>query len=132
VAGEETSDLIRHERRGREELTIKAPRRGPREGLFTPIHCGSAKMYQGVQQLLDLVVDCLPSPLDRPPVEGLHPKTKDAVTRKPDAKEPMSALAFKTVAESTGDLVYIRIYSGELKPGGTYLNTTINKQERIV
>ena len=89
-------------------------------------------MYQGVQQLLDLVVDCLPSPLDRPPVEGMHPKTKDKAIRKPETKEPMSALAFKTVAESTGDLVYIRVYSGELKPGETYTNTTNGKKERIV
>jgi elongation factor G len=53
------------------------------------------------------------------------------VVRKPDPKEPLAALAFKTVAESTGDLVYIRVYSGLLKPGGTYLNTTINKTERV-
>src|SRR5439155_4876730 len=114
-----------------EELIRKKLRTGTLEGAFTPVHCGSAKMYQGVQQLLDLVVDCLPSPLDRPPVEGLHPKTKEVVTRRPDPAEPMSALAFKTVAESTGDLVYIRVYSGELKPGGTYLNTTVNKTERV-
>jgi elongation factor G len=132
VASDEITDLILHEQPVPEELIRKALRKGTLEGLFTPVHCGSAKMYQGVQQLLDLVVDCLPSPLDRPPVEGLHPKTKDVVVRKPDPKEPFSALAFKTVAESTGDLVYVRVYSGELKPGGTYLNTTINKTERVV
>src|SRR5262245_34476689 len=132
VASDEITDLILHEQPVPEGLIRKALRKGTLEGLFTPVHCGSAKMYQGVQQLLDLVVDCLPSPLDRPPVEGLHPKTKDVVVRKPDPKEPLSALAFKTVAESTGDLVYIRVYSGELKPGGTYLNTTNGKRERIV
>ncbi len=51
--------------------------------------------------------------------------------RKPDAKEPLSALAFKTVTETTGDLVYVRVYSGELKPGETYMNTTTGKKERI-
>jgi elongation factor G len=132
VASDEITDLILHEKPVPEDLIRKALRKGTLEGFFTPVHCGSAKMYQGVQQLLDLVVDCLPSPLDRPPVEGLHPKTKDVVVRKPDPKEPFSALAFKTVAESTGDLVYVRVYSGELKPGGTYLNTTINKTERVV
>jgi elongation factor G len=107
--------------------------RGRWRTLFTPGPLRIvSKMYQGVQQLLDLVVDCLPSPLDRPPVEGLHPKTKDVVTRRADPKEPMSALAFKTVAESTGDLVYIRVYSGVMKPGETYLNTTINRTERVV
>ncbi|HSQ55401.1 MAG TPA: elongation factor G, partial [Gemmata sp.] len=132
AASDEVTELVLEGKDVPEDLIRKTLRKGTLDGAFTPIHCGSAKMYQGVQQLLDLVVDCLPSPLDRPPVEGLHPKTKDVVVRKPDAKEPMSALAFKTVAESTGDLVYIRVYSGELKPGGTYLNTTINKTERVV
>jgi elongation factor G len=131
AASDEVTELVLEGKDVPADLIRKTLRKGTLEGAFTPIHCGSAKMYQGVQQLLDLVVDCLPSPLDRPPVEGLHPKTKDVVVRKPDAAEPLSALAFKTVAESTGDLVYIRVYSGELKPGETYLNTTSGKKERI-
>src|SRR5262249_2480460 len=85
----------------------------------------------GVQLLLDAVVDFLPSPLDRPPVDGINPKTKEKAQRKPDAKEPFSGLAFKTVAESTGDLVYVRVYSGELRKGDTVLNPTSNRTERI-
>lgn len=112
-------------------LIEKALRKGTLEGTFTPVHCGSSKMYQGVQQLLDLVVECLPSPLDRPAVDGIHPKTKEPVVRKADAKEPMSALAFKTVADPNGDLVYIRVYSGTLEPGVEYVNTSNNKRERI-
>jgi elongation factor G len=131
AADDELTELVLEGKPVPEDLIRRVLRKGTLEGVFTPIHCGSSKMYQGVQQLLDLVVDCLPSPLDRPPVEGLHPKTKDVVTRKPDPKEPLAALAFKTVAESTGDLVYIRVYSGELKPGETYLNTTNGKRERI-
>jgi elongation factor G len=131
AASDELTEMVLEGKEIPEALVRKTLRKGTLEGVFTPVHCGSSKMYQGVQQLLDLVVDCLPSPLDRPPVEGIHPKTKDIVTRKPDPKEPLAALAFKTVAESTGDLVYIRIYSGELKPGETYLNTTIGKTERI-
>ena len=130
-ASDQITELILEEKPVPEDLIRKALRKGTLDGLFTPIHCGSSKMYQGIQQLLDIVVDCLPSPLDRPPVEGLHPKTKEAVTRKPEPTEPVSALAFKTVAESTGDLVYIRVYSGELKPGETYLNTNNGKRERI-
>jgi elongation factor G len=114
-----------------EGLILKALRKGTLDGTFTPVHCGSSKMFQGVQQLLDLVVDCLPSPLDRPPVDGINPKTKEVEQRKPEPSEPMSALAFKTVAEPTGDLVYIRVYSGELKPGENYTNTTNGKKERI-
>jgi elongation factor G len=131
AASDELTEMVLEGKEIPEALVRKTLRKGTLEGVFTPVHCGSSKMYQGVQQLLDLVVDCLPSPLDRPPVEGIHPKTKDIVTRKPDPKEPLAALAFKTVAESTGDLVYIRIYSGELKPGETYHNTTIGKTERI-
>src|SRR5581483_1016951 len=122
VASDELTELVLEEKPVPEDLLRKTLRKGTLEGLFTPVHCGSAKMFQGVQQLLDLVVDCLPSPADRPPVEGLNPKTKEKVQRKPDPTEPLSALAFKTVAESTGDLVYIRVYSGELRPGETYLN----------
>jgi elongation factor G len=114
-----------------EDLIRQALRAGTLNGTFTPVHCGSSKNFHGVQHLLDLVVDCLPSPLDRPPVEGTHPKTREVVIRKPDAREPMSALAFKTVTEPMGDLVYIRVYSGEMKPGETYLNTTNGKRERV-
>ncbi|MFM7113523.1 MAG: EF-Tu/IF-2/RF-3 family GTPase, partial [Planctomycetota bacterium] len=108
-------------------------REGTLKGLFTPVVCGSSKNFHGVQQLLDHVIDLLPAPIDRPPVEGLVPKSKekDKVIRKPDPKDPFSGLAFKTVAEPTGDLVYVRVYSGELRPGDTVLNTSNGRQERI-
>ena len=132
VASDELMELVLENKPVPVDAIRKALRVGTINGSFTPVHCGSAKMYQGVQQLLDLVVDCLPSPLDRPAVVGLHPKTKATLVRKPEASEPMSALAFKTVAESTGDLVYIRVYSGELRPGENYTNTTNGKRERVV
>lgn len=131
IASDEVTELILEGKEVPVDLIRKTLRKGTLENKFTPVHCGSSKNFHGVQHLLDLVVDCLPSPLDRPPVDGVHPKTKEAEVRKPDPKEPVSALAFKTVAEPTGDLVYIRVYSGELKPGATYLNTTNNKRERI-
>ena len=131
AASDEITELILDGKDVPEALIRKALRKGTLESTFTPVHCGSSKHFHGVQQLLDLVVDCMPSPLDRPPVDGLHPKTKEAVLRKPEASEPMSALAFKTVAEVNGDLVYIRVYSGEMKPGETYTNTTNGKKERI-
>src|SRR5262249_55904861 len=115
AASDEMTELILEGKDVPVELIRSALRKGTLDGIITPVHCGSSKMFHGVQQLLDLVVDCLPSPIDRPPVDGLHPKTKEAQTRKPEASEPLSALAFKTVAEPTGDLVYIRVYSGELK-----------------
>lgn len=114
-----------------EKLLIDALRKGTLENRFSPVHCGTSKMFHGVRELLDMVVDFLPSPVDRPPVEGIIPKKKEKAERRPDLKEPFSGLAFKTVAESTGDLVYTRVYSGQLKQGETYLNTTAGKTERI-
>ena len=131
AASDEMTELILEGKEVPIDLIRKALRKGTLDGTFTPVHCGSSKMFHGVQQLLDLVVDCLPSPLDRPPVEGINPKTKEVELRRPDVSEPVSALAFKTVAEPTGDLVYIRVYSGELKPGEMYINTTNGKRERI-
>ena len=131
AASDEVTELLLEGKPVPDDLIRKALRKGTLDGTFTPVHCGSSKMFHGVQHLLDLVVDCLPSPLDRPPVDGIHPKTKEVLKRKPDASEPMSALAFKTVAETNGDLVYIRVYSGEMKPGESYTNTTNGKKERI-
>jgi elongation factor G len=130
-ADDEMIELILEGKDVPEEVLIRALRAGTLDGKFTPIFCGSSKNFHGVQLLLDAVVDLLPSPMDRPPVEGIVPKTKEKAQRKPETKEPFAGLAFKTVAESTGDLVYVRVYSGELTPGGTYLNTTIGRNERV-
>ena len=131
LASDEIMEAVLEGKDVSEQQILDALRKGTLENTFTPVHCGSSKMFHGVQQLLDLVVDCLPSPLDRPPVAGTHPKTKEVSMRKPEADEPMSALAFKTVAETNGDLVYIRVYSGTMRPGETYTNTTTGKRERI-
>lgn len=114
-----------------EELLTKALRVGTLAGKFTPVLCGSAKNFHGIQLLLDSVVDYLPSPLDRPPVEGMVPKTKEAVLRKPEPGEPFTCLAFKTITESTGDLVFLRIYSGQLHPKDEVRNSTVGKSERV-
>ena len=116
-----------------EELLHKALRAGTLNGKLTPIYCGSSKNFHGVRLLLDAVVDFLPSPVDRPPVSGIVPKSKEKerTERKPDAKEPFSCLAFKTITEPTGDLVFLRIYSGQLRPKDDVLNTTINRSERV-
>jgi elongation factor G len=116
-----------------EELLKKALRAGTLSGKLTPVYCGSAKNFHGIQLLLDAVVDFLPSPADRPPVSGMVPKSKEKerAERRPEASEPFSCLAFKTVTESTGDLVYLRIYSGELHPKDEVLNTTAGRSERV-
>jgi elongation factor G len=131
LASDQITEMVLEGKDVPEDLLLKALRDGTLAGKFTPIYCGSSKNFHGVQLLLDAVVDFLPSPLDRPPVDGINPKTKEKAQRKPDPKEPFSGLAFKTVAESTGDLVYVRVYSGELRKGDTVLNTTSNRTERI-
>src|SRR5438445_5321405 len=114
-----------------EEMLRKALRAGTLSGKLLPVHCGSSKEYHGVRLLLDAVVDYLPSPAERPPVTGFVPKTKEKAERKPEASEPFSALAFKTVSEKHGDLAFLRIYSGELRPGDTVTNSTVKRAERI-
>lgn len=84
------------------------------------------------RKILDAIVDYLPSPMDVPPVEGINPKTKETVIRKPDEKEPLAALVFKVVSdEHVGTLSYVRVYSGVLKPGTYVWNSTKNEMERI-
>ena len=98
-----------------------------------PVLCGTAFKNKGVQTLLDAVVDYLPSPLDIPPTQGTdpdHPEKK--IERKPADSEPFSGLAFKIMADSfVGQLVFVRVYSGQLKTGDSVLNTTKGKSERI-
>jgi len=113
------------------EMLQTALRRGTLEGKLTPVLCGSSKNYHGVELMLDAVVSYLPSPLDRPAVEGIHPKTKEKQVRQANVKDPLSLLAFKTVTEPTGDLVYVRIYSGELHPKDDVLNASSGRSERI-
>ena len=96
-----------------------------------PVLAGSALHGMGVQPLLDAVAAYLPNPLDRPPVKGIDPtakhKGKDAdepvtVTRNPDPKEPFCALVFKILPYKTGDLYWVRVYSGTLKGNSRVLN----------
>lgn len=131
LACDEIAEMILEGKEVPKDKLLKALRDGTLAGKFNPIYCGSSKNFHGVQILMDAVVNFLPSPLDRPPVEGWNPKAKEKVLRKTDSKEPFSGLAFKTVAESTGDLVYVRVYSGELRQGDIVLNTTVNREERI-
>ncbi len=81
-----------------------------------PVLCGSGREHIGIQPLMDAVCFYLPSPLDRPPIVGKNPTKKDKdEQRKPDPKDPFAALVFKIVADTHGDLYYLRIYSGTLK-----------------
>jgi elongation factor G len=97
-----------------------------------PVLCGSAFKNKGIQTLLDAVVDYLPSPLDKPPVEGIDPRHPGHTeSRKPDDNEPLAALAFKIINDPFGKLGFVRVYSGSLKTGDMVLNPRIGKTERI-
>jgi elongation factor G len=97
-----------------------------------PVLCGSAFKNKGVQTLLDAVVDYLPSPLDKPAVEGIDPSHHSTIlTRKPDDDEPLSALGFKIINDQYGKLGFIRVYSGSIKTGDTVLNPRTGKTERV-
>ncbi len=97
-----------------------------------PVLCGSALHGIGVQPILDAVAYYLPSPLDVPPVQGLSLKKKDATeVRKPDAEEPFCGLVFKVLPARTGDMSWVRIYSGELKPNTRVLNPGKDKKENV-
>ena len=85
-----------------------------------------------VEKLLDIMVDYLPSPLDVDAIWGKNPKTGDEVSRKPDDKEPMAALAFKLATDPfVGKLIFVRVYSGVLTAGSYVLNTTTGEKERV-
>ena len=97
-----------------------------------PVLCGSALHGAGVQPLLDGVASYLPSPLDRPPVEGVDPKKRDKVlVRKPDPKEPFCGLVFKILPAKTGDLYWIRVYSGSLEANSRVYSPNRDKKENV-
>jgi elongation factor G len=99
--------------------------------LVQPVLCGSGREHAGIQPLLDAVCHYLPSPLDRPPVTGLNPKKEKEEKRKPDFKDPFCGLVFKVIAQDTGDLFYIRAYSGVLKANARVYNPGRDVKENI-
>ncbi|HEY0760161.1 MAG TPA: elongation factor G [Acidisarcina sp.] len=98
-----------------------------------PVLCGSSFKNKGVQTLLDAVVDFLPSPLDVPPIEGHNPDNmEEVILRHADDNEPFCALGFKIMTDPfVGQLIFIRVYSGQLKTGDLVLNPRTGKTERI-
>ena len=99
--------------------------------LIQPVLCGSGREHAGIQPLLDAVCAYLPSPLDRPPVTGLNPKKEKEEKRKPDIKEPFCGLVFKVIAQDSGDLFFVRIYSGTLKANTRVANPGKDAKEVV-
>lgn len=99
---------------------------------IVPMVCGSSFKNKGVQTMLDLVMELMPSPLDKENIKGTHPETDEEITRKPDAKEPFTALAFKIATDPfVGRLCFFRAYAGRLDAGSYVLNTRSGNKERI-
>jgi elongation factor G len=111
-------------------LTL-ALRRRTIAGTLVPVLCGTALKNLGIHALLDAVVDCLPSPLDLPPVRGIDMRTHQSAERPPRPAEPVCALAFKLQVLPYGDLTFARVYSGTITPGMQLWNPRAQKSERI-
>ncbi|MCO6500683.1 MAG: elongation factor G [Vicingus serpentipes] len=115
-----------------EREILNALREATIAGKVVPMMCGSAFKNKGVQAMLDMVMEILPSPLDTEAIEGINPKTEEKESRKPSFSEPFAALAFKIATDPfVGRLCFTRAYSGKLDAGSYVLNTRTGNKERI-
>ena len=111
---------------------ISTLRKGTLDFKLVVVVCGAAFKNKGVQQLLDAVINYLPSPIDIPPVTGINPNTDKEERRPASGDAPFSALAFKIINDPfVGQLTFMRVYSGQVTSGTAVLNSTKNKRERI-
>ncbi|MGE0568572.1 MAG: elongation factor G, partial [Bacteroidia bacterium] len=115
-----------------EREVLDALRKACLANKIVPMVCGSSFKNKGVQTMLDLVMELMPCPLDMDNIKGTNPDTGEEVIRKPDAKEPFAALAFKIATDPfVGRLCFFRAYSGRLDAGSYVLNTRSGNKERI-
>ncbi|MFN5148253.1 MAG: elongation factor G [Flavobacteriia bacterium] len=115
-----------------EREILDALRAATISGKVVPMMCGSSFKNKGVQAMLDMVMEILPSPLDIEGITGTNPKTDEEVTRKPSYDEPFAGLAFKIATDPfVGRLCFTRAYSGKLPAGSYVLNTRTGNKERI-
>jgi elongation factor G len=115
-----------------EREILNALRQATISGKVVPMMCGSSFKNKGVQAMLDMVMEILPSPMDTAGITGINPKTDEEVTRLPSYDEPFAALAFKIATDPfVGRLCFIRAYSGKLPAGSYVYNTRTENKERI-
>lgn len=129
---EELMDCYINDKPVSKEMIARAVRNGTINNKINPVFVGSALKYIGVQRLLDGVVAYLPSPLERPVIEGHKPEDESKKIKiKCDPNESLVALAFKITGDAHGDLYFLRIYQGKLKSGSRVLNPNRDKKENI-
>jgi elongation factor G len=118
-----------------EPVTVAEVKAAIRAGTLalkiTPVFAGAAFKDKGVQNVLDAIVDYLPSPLDVPPIEGVNPDDDSKVVRELLPDQPFAGLVFKTISDPNGDLTFVRIYTGEMRQGEKYYNARTRRFERI-
>ena len=115
-----------------EEEIMGGLREGALTGVFTPVLCGSATANIGVRHLLNYIVNCLPSPIDKGTQVGVKPFSDEAVERHPSEDEPFSAMVFKTINDPyAGKLTLLRIYSGTLTGDTQVYNPNKDEKERV-
>jgi elongation factor G len=131
----EQDDVLMEKYLNGEDLTyeemLEAMKKGTITGNIYPVMCGDSRSAV-VTKLLNMVVQCLPTPVDVDAIEGIDPKTEETITRKTNEEGPFSALLFKIVNDShIGNLSYIRVYSGRIKAGTYVYNSTKKVKERV-
>ena len=135
AASEEDEELMMLYLEGEEipeEMIKRALRKGTIGVRLVPVTCGTSYKNKGVQELLDAIVDYMPSPVDIPPIAGVNPDTGEEDHRPSDDSAPFSALAFKIATDPyVGKLCFFRVYSGTLNSGSTVLNASKRNRERM-
>ena len=129
-------DTIMEKYLGGEDIDVKDIKKAIRAATvgvrMVPVTCGTSYKNKGVQELLDAIVEYMPSPLDKKAMVGINPETEEEDTRVADDKAPFAALAFKITTDPyVGKLCFFRVYSGQLEAGATVLNSTKDGRERM-
>jgi elongation factor G len=131
----EQDDAIMEKYLGEEEIAradlIDAVRKATVNRKLVPVLCGSALKNKGIQPLLDAIQNFLPSPLDVPPVRGIHPETGDPMDFPPEKNGPLAALIFKVSMIEGRKLSFARIYSGRIEAGSDVYNPLLKKKEKL-
>lgn len=129
---EELMELFLEDKKPEIDQVKRALRQCVIKALIVPVGCGTAFKNKGIQNLLDMVINYLPSPVDLPPTEGINPFTEEKVHRRTGDTEPFAALAFKIMNDPyVGKLTFFRVYSGIASRGMTVYNPRTRKRERL-